>query len=154
MKFLTDRKEIAQEINLNGTPVLTVDISKCMDGYADCYEGSNVRILGGHSKGYEDLDTRCTVMMFGDEPGNEDHTRPWMYKKIILRGGAVCLNGSFGLHDVDEMVKWSNTKVLKAGDPVILFFRGKEMGHLRMMKIGKRIDPFCSTVTTLADIDE
>lgn len=154
MKFLTDRKEIAKEINIKGTPVLTIDITECMKGYDHCYEGSCVRVLGGHTRGYEDLDTRCTVMMFGGEQGNEDHDRPWTYKKIVLNGGVVCIDNSFGLSDVDEMVKWSNTRVIKAEDPVILYFRGKNVGYLRMMKVGKRIDPFCSTVATLVDIDE
>lgn len=151
MKFLTDRRKIADAINIRKVPVLTIDISKSMDGYADCYEGSKVRLIGGHVNGCEDLDTRCTVRMFGDELGNECHDTPQFYKKIKLCGGAVFVDSGFGLSDVDEMVEWSNTKILHAGDSVIVYFRGDGIGYLRLMKVGSRITPFCSTVAVLED---
>ena len=152
MKFLTDRMKIAEAINIQKIPVLTVDISKCMNGYDDCYEGSKVRLIGGHSKGYEDLDTRCTVRMFGDEVGNECHDAPQFYKTIKLCGGMFGIHSGFGLSDVDEMVEWSNTKILRAGDRVIVFFRGDGVGYLRLMKVSDRIEPHCSTVAVLEDI--
>ena len=153
MKFITNRQEIAQKINIEKIPVLTVDISKSMNGYNDCYEGSKARLIGGHSKGYEDLTTDCTVKMYGDEEGNECHSTPWMYKKIVLTAGCVCLKSGFGLSDVDQMVEWSNTKVLKANDPVIVYFRGSGVGFLREMKVGSRINPHCSTAAVLVDVD-
>lgn len=157
MKFLRDRSEIARKINIENVPVLTMDLTKPIRGdnfYKDCYEGSKVRILGGHSAAYADLPTRCTIAMYGDETGNENHAEPWTYKKIILSGAPVFLKRGFSLDDVDQMVEWSNTKLLKAGDSVIVFFRGKDTGHLRMMKIGSYIDPRCSTVAALEDVEE
>ena len=153
MKFITNRQEIAQKINIEKIPVLTIDISKSMNGYNDCYEGSKVRLIGGHSKGYDDLTTDCTVKMYGDEEGNECHSTPWMYKKIVLTAGCVCLKSDFSLSDVDQMVEWSNTKVLKASDPVIVYFRGSGVGFLREMKVGSRINPHCSTAAVLVDVD-
>lgn len=152
MKFLTDRKKIAEAINIQKLPVLTIDISKSMEGFDHCYEGSKVRVLGGHSKGYEDLDTRCTVRMFGDEKENSRHDAPQFYGKIILSGGAVFLSSDFGLRDVDEMVEWSNAREVRAGDQVIVYFRGNGVGYLRLMKVGSRIDPHCSTVAVLEDV--
>lgn len=153
MKFLRERTEIAKKINIEKIPVLTIDITKCMNGYDNCYEGSKVRLIGGHSKGYEDLTTDCTVKMYGDEEGNECHDTPWLYERLVLTGGCVCLKSSFGLSDVDEMVEWSNTKILKANDPVIVYFRGNGVGFLREMKVGGRINPHCSTVAMLVDVD-
>lgn len=154
MKFLTNRTEIAEAINVNRYPVLTIDCTKEMEGYADCYEGSKINLRGGRSKGYEDLLTRCTVKMFGDEPGNECHFAPWTYKRIILQGGIVGLHASFGLRDVLEDIEWSNARVAAGGDKVVVFFRAAKAGFLRLMKISDHIDPHCSTVATLVDIDE
>ena len=153
MKFITNRQEVAKKINLDNIPVLTIDISKCMNGYDNCYEGSKVRLLGGHSSGYEDLTTECTVKMYGDEEGNECHAMPWTYKKIVLTTGCVCIKSSFGLSDVDRMVEWSNTKILKANDTVLVYFRGEDMGFLREMKVGAKINPHCSTAAVLVDVD-
>lgn len=153
MKFITNRQEIAQKINIENIPVLTMDISKCMNGYDHCYEGSKVRLIGGHSKGYEDLTTDCIVKMYGDEDGNECHDMPWMYKKIVFTAGCVCIKSSFGLADVDSMVEWSNTKILKANDVVLVYFRGKDMAFLREMKVGSKINPHCSTAAILVDVD-
>ena len=152
MKFLTDIKKIAQKINIEHVPVLTIDITKGMDGYPDCYEGSKVRIVGAHKGEYADLDDRCTVRMYGDQEGNENHESPWLYKTIKLYGEAVFLKGDYGLRDVDEMVEWSNTRAVHAGEKVLVYFRGKDVGFLRLMKISDHVDPFCSTVARLEDI--
>lgn len=153
MKFLSDRTEIAKAINIDRIPVITMDISKCMDGYENCYEGSKINLEGAHSGRYADLLTHCTAMMFGDEEGNNAHFAPWTYARIHLRPRCSCLHADFGLRDVDEMVEWSHAPLAKAEDKVIVFFRGEGKGFLRMMKIPNRIDPFCSTACILEDID-
>ena len=154
MKFLTNRTEIAKAINIDRIPVITMDISKCMNGYENCYEGTKVNIDGAHKGRYADLLTHCTARMYGDEVGNERHDAPWTYKRIVLSTRTTCLTADFGLRDVDEMVEWMSAPIVKANDPVIVFFRAKDRGYLRMMKIGGRIDPNCSTATTLVDIEE
>ena len=153
MKFLKNRTEIGKAINVDRIPVLTVDISNPMKGYPDCYSGSKVNVAGGRSKGYEDLLTRCTVKMYGDEPGNECHDEPWMYKKIILSGEIVGLKSSFTINDIISDVEWSNARTVKAGDAVIVFFRACNNGYLRLMKVSDRVNPHCSTVATLIDPD-
>ena len=156
MKFLRDRKEIAQKINIEHVPVLTVDLEKdAIDGYEGCYKGGKVNITGVY-KTYSDMYCRCTVGLWGDYPGNENHSAPWTYKRISLGTGATCIQASFGLSDVIEDVEWSNARTVKPGDEVILFFvnKSKGIGCLRLMRIGDRVDPFCQTATLLHDIDE
>lgn len=153
MKFLRTRYEIADAINIKRYPVLTIDVRKPMDGYPDCYAGSKINVAGGHSKGHEDLLTRCTVKMFGDEPGNDCHDTPWMYKTIILSTGCTCLHNDFCLGDVLEDIEWSNARIVNAGDIVAVFFRSEHGAFLRLMKVSDRINPYCSTATTLVDID-
>lgn len=153
MKWLTDRKEIAKAINIDRIPVITMDISKCMEGYENCYKGSRINLEGAHKGKYADLLTHCTASMYGDEKGNERHDAPWTYARIHLSPRTACLHDSFSLHDVDEMVDWSNAPKAKANDLVIVYFRGENNGYLRLMKIGSRIDPFCTTAVMLEDID-
>ena len=153
MKFLTDRHEIGKAINIDNIPVLTIDIERCMKGYPDCYSGSKVRVLGGRSAGYSNLDTRCTVEMFGEEPGNECHDKPWLYSKIILSGSSVCIKRTFGLDDILNDVEWSNARTVKAGDLVLVLFKGADSACLRMMKVGDHVNPHCMTVATLVDVD-
>ena len=152
MKFLTDRKEIAQEININRTPVITFDIRFCMDGYENCYRGSKVQVATPSNR-YPDMTARCTAEMFGDERGNECHDTPWMYKKIRLTEGGVCIKADFGMFDVLEMVDWSNTRTVKAGEKVIVMFRSQSWVSLRVMKVSDRVNAHCSTVATLEDIE-
>ena len=157
MKFLRERKEIARKINIERVPVLTIDIDHPMRGYDNCYEGSKINIAGAYTGDrYSHLLCRCTVEMFRDEPGNDCYETPWLYKTIILSPESCMLHSDFSLSDVEEMVEWSNARVAKAGDEVIVFFISKEkhFGVLRVMKIGERINPHCSTATTLKDIDE
>ena len=156
MKFLRTREDITQEINIKRTPVLTVDLTKPIGTdpfFANCYKGSKVRILGGRPERYAGLAARCTVAMFGDEPGNENHGQPWTYKSIILSNEPTFLTGDFTIYDIDNMVEWSNTKLLKTDDKVLLYFRSKDGGYLRLMKVGKHIDPHCETVARLEDIE-
>ena len=153
MKFLRDRKEIAKAINIDQIPVITMDISKCMDGYDNCYEGSRINLEGAHRGKYADLLTHCTARMYGDEKGNECHDEPWMYKTIDLCPRTCCLHDSFSLRDVDEMVDWSHAPKAKANDLVIVYFRAQNEGYIRLMRIGSHIDPFCITATTLEDVE-
>lgn len=157
MKFLQDRKEIANEINIKRTPVITIDISKPINNdsfYEGCYEGSKIQIATP-STNYPDMTARCKVAMYGDEEGNENHDTPWYYKKIVLNQEATCLHNSFGRRDVLEMVEWSNTRTVKAGDEILVIFDDPTDGLMiiRKMRISQRIDRFCSTVATLEDVE-
>lgn len=157
MKLLQDIKEIANEINIKRTPVITIDISRPINNdsfYEGCYEGSKIQIATP-SANYPEMTARCKVAMYGDEEGNENHDMPWMYKKIVLTQEATCLHNSFGRRDVLEMVEWSNTRTVKAGDEILVIFDDPTDGLMiiRKMRISQRIDRFCSTVATLEDVE-
>ena len=153
MKFLTDRREIAEEMNIKRTPVITMDISKCMDGYDDCYKGSKV-LVATPTKRYPDSTRRCTAKMFGDESGNENHDKPWTYKRIHLTCPGAFMSDSFGYHDVMEMVEWSNCRILQGGQEVLVVFDTGINCYIRKMKVSERVDGTCYTVAMLKDIDE
>ncbi len=153
MTFVKDRRELAQDINIKGVPVLTMDIRECMKGYEHCYSGSKVRV-GYQSRNHGELHERCTVKMFGDEPGNSEwHDQPWLYHKIILSCPGCFLSGDFTLSDAREMVEWSNTRILHDGDEVYVFFDRGDTGLFRKMKVGK-VSSGYSTVAVLEDIEE
>ena len=153
MKYLRSRTEIADAINIKRYPVLTIDLREPLKGYPNCYAGSKVNVAGGHSGRYTDLLTRCTIEMFGDEPGNGCHDEPWRYQKIILTGSCVSLHASFTMDDVLSDIEWSNARTVKPGDTVVVFFRTDATGYLRLMKVSDHINPHCQTVATLIDID-
>lgn len=153
MKFVNDRRELAQDINIKGVPVLTMDISECMKGYEHCYAGSKVRVVTP-CKRYPDLYEKCTLKMYGDERGNTDfHDQPWLYQRIVLTCPGSFLSSDFSLHDAREMVEWSNTKMLREGDEVYVFFDRGDKGTFRKMRVGK-VNGGCSTVAVLEDIDD
>ena len=132
MKFLTDRKEIAKAINIDGIPVVRIDISKQMDGYDDCYAGDNVVVI--HKDGF---DTRCKVEMFSDMENENLHSTPYLYKRISLMPMPVCVSSGFGYHDVKEMYEWSKAVRIHEGQEVIVLFDGGDSGYLRKMRVGK-----------------
>ena len=146
--FLTDRREIAQAINIERLPVITMDITKPIGGdefYKGCYEGSKVVLAIPYPR-YPDNEEWCKVKMFGDyEENKEWHDKPWMYGRISLQEKPVGIHSSFGLWDVREMVAFNNAVHVKNGDKVVVFFDGGDNGHLRLMKIKGH---------TLVDVEE
>ena len=153
MKFITDRHEIAEAINIKRTPVIRINIKDCMQGYENCYEGSRL-LLSTPSKRYPDSYKKCTVKMYGDN-GNEDkHDAPWTYTRIGLYPEMSCLTDSFGYSDVIEMAKWSEARCVKGGDEVLVIFDRGDVCFIRRMRIGNRVDPFVYPSAILHDIDE
>lgn len=152
MKFLTDRRTIGQMINIDKIPVVTMEIGTCMPGYEDCYSGGKIRVA--HPNGDPALYARCTIKMYGDESGNENHDAPWMYKKIELTEPGYCLSARFGFNEVMQDIEWSHAPYVKAGDKIIVAFVNsvEQTVILRVMEIGK-VNIHCSTVTTLKDCE-
>ena len=133
MVFVTDRYDIAREINILNTPVVRIDISKCMAGYDDCYEGDRVVVKKSSSH-----DIRCKVKMYSDQENQNYHAAPWCYPKIELMPESICLSNGFGKRDIDEMVKWRQATRLSQGQNLLVYFdKGEEGGWLRRMKVGK-----------------
>lgn len=159
MKFLTDRKEIAKAINIDKLPVITFDLTKPMEGYDGCYEGTKVKVEGAYSGQYAHLDCRCTPHIWDDELHGVAVMAPWMVERIPLNEYGFCIHDSFSLHDIEEMVMWNNAPSVHAEDKVVVFFKaknlmnGKPTAFLRLMKVNKRLSPNCSTVTYLEDAE-
>lgn len=155
MRFLTDRHEIAEEINIKRTPVITINVSKEADGWEGygVYDGSKVRVATP-SRNYPDSTHRCTAHIYMDGE-NEKAIIPIEAKVIHLTCPGIGLKASFGYQDVVEMVEWSHAPLVKAGDEVVVVFDDAENGAiwLRKMVVGK-VSPNCSTVATLRDADE
>ena len=128
-RFITDRKEIAQLINIEKIPVIVMNIEKKMDGYDRCYEGDKVVIK----------DIRCQAMMYGDGK-NEGIDPPFLYKEISLMPEPLCIHSSFGYRDVQEMVEWRKAIQLKENSEVLVLFESKDFGFLKKMKVGKATD--------------
>ena len=154
MKFITNRQEIARLMNIEDVPAIRMDVSKCMRGYEHCYKGGIVKIACP-SKRYPDMTHNCTIEMFGDEHGNSDkHDTPWLYERIKFGGEMIGLTASFGYSDVMELVKWNNARTIKAGDIVLVVFDRGDACFIRKMRVGAHVDPFCTTVATLEDVDD
>ncbi len=134
MRFLTDRKVIAKAINIDGTPVIRIDITKEMPGYENCYEGDRVVVI--HKDGH---DTRCTVEMFSDQENSGWHSTPWLYPRIVLMPETICIHSDFGYSDVMETYEWSKAVRVREGQEVIVLFdAGSGRGvWLRKMKMGR-----------------
>lgn len=141
MKFLTDRHEIAEAINIRQLPTVRIDIRKCIEGFEDCYEGDKIVVEG----------IRCTVKMFGDGVNETLHDNPERYKKIELMPEGICLHESFGRQDVEEMVEWRQAQRASAGDEILVLFEGEDFAYLRQMKIGK-VAKFVYPTAVLEDI--
>ena len=130
-----------------------------MEGYDNCYEGSKVNIEGAHKGRYSDLTTHCTPHIWGDKLKGDAKFAPWVCDRIDLNCYGACIHSDFSLRDVEEMVEWSHAPRMTAEDKVIVFFKtknpftGKHTGYLRMMKVGKHLDPHCSTVTHLENVE-
>lgn len=150
MKFLTDRREIAQEINIKRTPVVTIDITKCMDGYEHSYKGTDIEIQSPCDK---ELYSRCTVEMFGNGKNKDKHNTPWLYDDIGLYEGLVGIYSGFGMADVLDMVHWNNVRRAKQGDEIIVMFKGEDKCFLRKMRIG-HVGFMVYPLAKLEDIEE
>ena len=158
-KFLNDRQEIAKAINIDHMPVVVFDLTKPME-YDNCYEGSKVSITGAHKGRYADLTSNCTAHLWGDKESEEVHPYPWLYKKVYLNCWGFGISSSFSLRDVEEMIEWNLAPRMTAGDKVVVFFKAmnpitkKITGYLRLMKVSEHLDPYCSTVATLEDVED
>lgn len=150
MKFITDRHEIAQEINIKKTPVVTVNIKECMSGYEHCYEGQAVRInIPG-----KDFDLLCKVQMFGDDSKNlHHHENPAFYETIGLYSETIGIHASFGVSDVRKMVERSRCPEVNLGDEIIVVFDKGDAVWIRKMRIPKKINMFVFPVGILEDVE-
>lgn len=138
MKFLTDRKEIAKALNFGEYPILDIDIDKAKDGYA---VGCDVKVAY-NTRNYGELETQGNIIV---ENGKE-----------YITNNAVCIKSSFGVRDVQEMIRWAKAPVVRAGQEVAVVRHSTEYGvfTVEIMKISNRIDAHCQIVAELEHIEE
>lgn len=135
MKFITDRRELANEINIKRTPVLTMNIEHCHKGYENSYSGTKVALeLPGR-----DYTGKCDLYMWGDQPGNTDkHDTPWLYENISIEHlGGWGIAANITLDDYREMVAYNNAPLVREGQEVLIQFDAGSAMWFRKMKVGK-----------------
>ncbi len=146
MKYLTDRTKIAEAINFQQYPVLSIDHEN--RPYADYHPdndyaiGCRVRVSWSHKDPrYANMTTRGALYI---ENG-----------RLAISGEGAMLKASFGYTDVMNMVAEANTPIVHKGQTVVVVeqWSSQKKCTVRMMKISDRIDIHSMTVATLEDLD-
>ena len=94
-----DRKEVAQLLNFNRYPVLTIDLA---DKIQWGFKGCKVRIPYGNYFLHAELE------WFEND------------KKILITKEIPIISNSFGYRDVLEMCEYANAPIIDAGQEVVL----------------------------------
>lgn len=131
MKALKDRYEIAEAINIDMLPVLTIDVTECADGYEGCYKGSDVRVK---------FQTR-------------NHGEQWTEGTLWYEGGEFKIVGhGFGIkdrfcyEDMMEMAKTANAPMLEEGREVVVVMHSKAGRYFTATKMKvSEVNPRCIT---------
>jgi hypothetical protein len=73
-----------------------------------------------------------------------------------LSGGGCCLKTDIGYSDWMEALGYAQAPIVKPGDIVAIAMHSKELGvfMVKLMRVGKRIDPNCVTVVELEEMKE
>ena len=143
MKYLKERREIAEAMNFGKYPVLYVDLDKPRYPSKDFYVGSKCRVAWDLPDGrYAGMSARCTVYHYEG--------------KYELSQGGCCLHDSFGRHDIIEDMEWANTPLLHCGQIVLMVEDQSIQGkcRVRVLRADDKKDIHCSTVVRLVDVDE
>ena len=142
MMYLTDRHHIAYAMNSTQFPVLRIDMSKPYS------EGSTFYPCG---------DT-CRVEFTSESYGTMHKEGKLYYNegKFYISGGCTGIHNSFGYRDVMEMYKNANSPILRAEQKVVIVMDNPEakICSVLVMKIGKRISPFCTEMVELEHLTE
>lgn len=144
MKYLTERKQIAQAMNFGRYPVLRIDLETPQQGWDDCFAGDKVMVDAGSSEGRGDY-VRCQLHKFGDEP-----------KRYTVMPEPLFLDSSFGYTDVKEMLTWAQAPVIRPEETVIVIedFPKKKICRVHKMKVSKCNGKFVYPTCYLEEIEE
>lgn len=147
MKYLTDRREIAEAINFVKYPVLTLNREN--RPYAkerpdsDYATGCRVRVAWDHKDPrYAGMTTHGNLYI---ENG-----------KLKISSEGSCLSASFGYYDVMRMAAEANAPVIHKGQKVVVVEEWPSLKKctVRIMQVADYVDTHCMVATTLEDIDE
>lgn len=109
MKILKERTQIAEAINFDKYPVLTIDTSNTYEiggkvvGFIGCKVRSNPSIFRGVK-----LYDRCTLCWFEDK------------KIFTLSGSSVTLSARFGYTEIIEDVEYANAPIVEKNQEVVI----------------------------------
>ncbi len=144
MKYLTERSQIAKAMNFGKYPVVRINLETPKAGLDDCFLGDSVLVAQSHTEERADH-IRCQIHKFGDEP-----------YRYTLMPEAICLDASFGYHDVIEMLEWAQAPVIYAGEKVIVIedYPQKKTCRVHLMKVSDKVKKFVYPTAYLEECEE
>lgn len=109
-RFLTDRHDIAKAFNMQDRIVLRLKLNA--DEYGD--KGNSVKIkvhMESRFNSFEPYDAyhRLVLRRYGDER-----------RMRLIGDGSCCISASFGLNDIEDMVKEHDCQTVKDGDKCVI----------------------------------
>ena len=137
MKYLTERHEIVEM--MHNHPCIKIDMTKCITGLDDCFEGELVGVKVP-SKTRGEITVYGTVYYFGDE------------KKFVITNYGSCIKASFGYEDIMEVKRRKCAPIVKENDEIILIQDFGKSCVLRVMK-ATRCNSMYSDSCTLVDVE-
>lgn len=116
IKLIKERTEIAVAINGREMPVVKIDLVEA-DDYG--LKSEPVVIDNGmfpKRAGFPEMPymIHAEIRVFNDA------------RKFTFQGHGACISSSFGYYDVEEMLKYRNAPVIKAGSPVCIVIVNSE----------------------------
>ena len=136
--YLTNRHEIAYAMNSTQFPVMRINLeSPYTDGHLYFDKGSKCRLA------YNGLN-REGKLVYNMEDG----------KGFEIKGGCIGLTASFGYSDVQKMYEMANTPILHTEQIVVVVvdFPTERSCKVVVLKVGKRVNPHCTTMAVLEDL--
>lgn len=142
MKMLTDRKQIAKEINIKRTTTVRIDLAE-----ADEYGIKSQKVLienGTYSDGTPSY-VHAQICAYSD------------MKEFTFTGGSICLKSDFGYRDIEEMVEYANAPIVKPDSDVVIVVVDSEKQiafNPIVMHTGKTVNAYCITPLEFVDSKE
>lgn len=141
MRLLTDRKEIAKEINIKRTPTVRIDLAEA-DDYG--LRSQKVLIDNGTFRDGTPYLIHAEIRAYGDEG------------VFTFSSPGVWISDSFGYEDLEDMVEYANAPVIRKDSDVVIVVVDSE--HRKMyapcvLHTEGRISAHCSTPLTFTDED-
>ena len=141
MKYLTERNEIAEALNLRKYPVVRINMETPKSGWDSLYEGDYVMVKTGkeddvfsYTRGY---------ILYTDTEG------------YYINPAPIFLVDQYTYSDVIEMVRFSNAPTLNPNDTIVLgeeYPRQKKL-KMRMMKVPPVCAKFSVPICVLKDVN-
>ena len=158
MRFVTERKEIAQVLNFGKYPVIMFDLSKPKDGWESVYEGSRVRIDEEREYGNAPMFRDCRAMIYVDNYGKgvPNTVENRLMAGVELAYYGCFISDGFGPYDVIEMAEKAQAPVVKAGQSVAIVYywtdaKNARYAAVRIMKVPDHVGRYSSV--TLEDVE-